>query len=194
MRLLNFEIATALLPLLTSVLLGNATQVVAGTKGHKAHVHGNGKIDIAVESPTHAVIELDFPGDSIFGFEHPAISAKDKQVQNDAFRKLRTQTDLIVRFDPSLACQFKANQVGIEKENATAAAPAVEAHGEDTHGQHLDINASYDVTCSKPIVGSTVTIPIMKLFPRIKKVSVQILKENGQTQREIGDGDEVISL
>ncbi|MDR3606272.1 MAG: DUF2796 domain-containing protein [Oligoflexia bacterium] len=179
-----------------AVFLGNLSPSLAGTQNHKAHVHGNGKIDIALESPTKAIIELDFPGDSIFGFEHQARSAKDKQAEAQAFQKLRTQTDSIVQFDPSLGCQYKVNKVELEKEDHDADQKAESSGGSKSehHGEHADVNASYEVNCAKPMTGSQIKVPMMTLFPKIKKISVQILKESGQTQKEISNADEAISL
>jgi hypothetical protein len=84
--------------------------------------------------------------------------------------------------------------VEIEKESAEPAAVAVEAQSDEKHGEHSDINASYEVNCAKPMIGSQIKIPMMTLFPKIKKISIQILKDSGQTQTEINSADAVITL
>ena len=173
-----------------SALITIPVSLLAGTQNHKAHVHGIGKIDIAIESPIKANVLLDFPGDSIFGFEHQAVSAKDKKTKEDAFQKLFTQTSSIVRFDPALGCRFKVNKVEIEEESPEEHQEA----GGAQHGEHTDVNASYEVTCANPMIGSQIKIPIMTIFPKIKKVAVQILKESGQTQSEVSSADESITL
>lgn len=166
--------------LTVAATVGVSSVSLAGTQNHKAHVHGNGKVDIAVESPIKLVIELDFPGDSILGFEHPARTPQEKQAQEQAFQKLRTQTDSVVQFDASLGCRYTVNKVEIEK-------------GEQ-QSEHADVNASYDVICAKSVAGTQIKVPMARLFPKINKISVQILKESGQTQREISNASDDITL
>jgi Protein of unknown function (DUF2796) len=150
----------------------------------KAHVHGNAKITIALESPTKANIALDAPGDSIFGFEHPARSAIEKKTFDAALNTLRTQGGTLIQFDPSLSCTFTVKDVGLEKEEHDSAAPA-----EKESGQHQDVNASYEVNCQKPITGSIGKVGIMALFPRVKKVTVEVLSEGNQFEKTFALGD-----
>jgi len=169
-------------------LVGILFSSQASAKTLKAHVHGNAKITIALESPTKANIALDAPGDSIFGFEHPARSAAEKKAFDAALNTLRTQGATLVQFDPSLTCTFTVKDAGLEKEEHDAAAPA-----EKESGQHQDVNASYEVNCQKPITGTVGKVGIMGLFPRVKKVTVEVLSEGNQFEKTfaLGDGQSV---
>jgi len=150
-------------------------------ENHKAHVHGVAKLTLAMENSTHAEIDLDVPGDSIFGFEHKATSSADKKSQAAGFSKLREQAQSVIQFDPSLGCAVSVKKVEIEKE-------------ESGSGEHSDVNASYSVECKKPLSGTKLTMGLIRLFPKIKNVSLQILSSIGQTQKTVHDSSEIITL
>lgn len=150
----------------------------------KAHVHGNAKITIALDSPTKANLDLDAPGESIFGFEHTATTDAEKKTFSSALNTLRTQGGTLVQFDSSLGCTFTTKSVGLEKEEHDSGAPA-----EKGSGQHQDVNASYEVNCKNPITGSAAKVGIMKLFPRVKKVTVQFLSETNQFEKTFTASD-----
>lgn len=146
----------------------------------KPHVHGVGKITLALESPTSGTLELDCPGDSIMGFEHEARTEADKNAQNKAFDRLRNQPDHIVIFDEGSGCTVTTKDVGLEK-------------GEE-NSKHKDINASYTVVCAKALSGTKVHMGIMDLFPKIKKLSFEVLGDAGQKQATVESSHESISL
>lgn len=169
--------------LLLSIFLIIPLQAHSETHNHKAHVHGAAKLTLAIEDDgKHASIALDCAGDSIMGFEHVAKSPQDKKSQDDAFRKLREQAAIVIRFDSSLKCVIRSTQVEIEKEEKSD-----QAVGAAPHGEHSDVNANYSVQCDSPISGSKVQVGLIGLFPKIKKVSLQILTTAKQTANEVTD-------
>ncbi|MFX6759683.1 DUF2796 domain-containing protein, partial [Acinetobacter baumannii] len=55
---------------------------------HPAHVHGVGKLDVALEGNT-LTLHLDSPLINLVGFEHAASSGKDKDTVRAAVKNLR---------------------------------------------------------------------------------------------------------
>ena len=163
---------------------------------HGAHVHGIGKIALAIETSTQANIDLDVAGDSIMGFEHAATSPKDKKAKDDSFKKLAENGGTLLQFDPKLNCVVTNLKVEIEKEavdlKETKAEKAAEA--KEKHGEHSDVNASYTVKCASPLLGSKVQVGIFKLFPKIKSVKLEILSPTAQNQQEIKDAHTSITI
>jgi hypothetical protein len=159
------------------IAIGFASMSCLAGSTLKPHVHGNARITIALESATSGTIDLDAPGDSIIGFERPASTAGDQKIVDKAFLILRKGTAL-VQFDPTLGCEVKTKQVGFEKAE------------EGSH--HQDINASYEVSCKKSLSQSFARVGIMKAFPRVKKVTVEVLSESNQFEKTFEtDGQQV---
>ena len=158
--------------ILVVILMMNASfnLTYAETQNHKAHVHGAAILILAMETEITGSIDLDSAADSIMGFEHEAKSKADQAAKIAAFKMLRDQAASIIKFDKSLGCTVTATKVEMEKE---------------AHGQHADINASFSVSCKKPVSGSQVEIGLIGMFPKLKKVSLQILSSSTQTQSDV---------
>jgi len=146
----------------------------------KAHVHGLARIALAIETPTTANIDLDVAGDSIMGFEHEARSEKDKKTMEESFNKLKTNASSILKFNPTLQCTVTVKEVGLEKAEAGS--------------KHADVNASYTVSCAKPLNGSKVQVGLIGLFPKIKSATFEVLTSTGQIQQNVKGENEFITI
>lgn len=160
-----------------------ASFAIAGTQNHKAHVHGMGKLTIALETEKDGSVALDIPAESFLGFEHPAKTASEKKTMKDAFDKFKNNLNSVVQFDPGLGCAFSDAKIEFERPEPGAAETG-----------HADLNASYSVHCAKELQGSSFHVPLMNLFPRIKQISVQIITQTGQTENKVSHAEETLKF
>ena len=161
----------------------------AGTVNHKAHVHGAAKIVLALETSTQGTIDLDVPAESIYGFEHKATTKADKEAEAKGLKPLKGNPYSIIRLPSD--CEIKVIKVEMEKAEDDK---HEEVKGDEHHGEHADINASYSVKCVKPISGIKAWIGMFDIFPRLKTVSFQVLTSSGQTETKVQSSHEFITL
>ena len=154
---------------------------------HGPHVHGEAKVNLAVESANKAVLQFISPGDSVFGFEHEAKSAADKKKQSDAIDKVKNKMAEMVLFDKSLNCTLTATKTDIqkEKEDEEDKSAKDKSKKEVHHGEHNELLAEFAVTCAKDMRGSMLNFAIGKVFPRIADVDVAVLADQEQASAEI---------
>ena len=73
---------------------------------HEAHVHGVGKLDVALDGQTLS-LHLDSPLVNLVGFEHAANSAKDKAAVQAMTKTLRsTGAAAVFVTSPSAECKL----------------------------------------------------------------------------------------
>ena len=137
----------------------------------KAHEHGTAQINIVVDGKT-ALVELESPAEGILGFEHEARTPVHKQQQETALNTLRKRINEIVIFHSSAGCGFTAKKAEVVKEA-----------GEE----HSEVHAVFDVSCARPIVGTSLQFGMTRVFPRIHDVKVQILNGSQQTGMDVKD-------
>ena len=134
---------------------------------HGAHVHGEAKLVIALESATQGTIDLDCPADSIVGFEHAAKSAKDKKTADAALKKLNLLGNALLELPAALGCTVKGKKAGFEAGSEKG---------------HADINASWDLQCKTPLTGAKGKLHLIRAFTKIHKIGVQIIGPAGQSE------------
>jgi hypothetical protein len=129
---------------------------------HGAHVHGAARLGIAFEG---ALGEIDYDGAAvnIYGFEHKAVSAKDKKAQAEGLDKMEKHIAEMIQFDSDLKCQFTEAKASLEQD-----------------GDHSDVNGKFKVTCQRSPIGTTVKIDFSKFFPTLKKIDIQVLADSVQ--------------
>ena len=109
-----------ILPLAVAIGMFASAAHGSEAKTLKAHEHGVGKLNIAIEA-SRVEMELEAPGADIVGFEHPAESPEDKASVQAALDVLKKPLALFV-FPKEAKCAV-----------VTAAA---ELHGEDDDHDH----------------------------------------------------------
>lgn len=151
----------------------------------KAHVHGSAQLNIALEDSKKGEVNFDIPADSVFAFEHEATSKKDKEIVEKALKKLKSEASKIVLFPMSANCTIKNANAEIEKEE----------HVEKNHeGHHEDVSGGFAFECQSALEESILKIGLNDLFPKIKKISVQILGNTKQMKKTISHSNEEILL
>lgn len=147
-------------------------------KPGKAHDHGHGYLSVAVDG-LKAQVALEVPADGIFGFEHKPKKDAEKKKVADAMKSLRERAKELFQFPAELACEV--SEIDVEADQEDTAGP--EEKAKDGHA-HADVFADYTFTCKSPIAGKELKLVLMKEFPRIEKLTVQILsgdKQSGTT-------------
>lgn len=155
---------------------------------HEAHVHGVGKLDIALSGKTLS-LHLDSPLVNLIGFEHAARSANDKQAAESMARTLRDAATVFVT-TPSAEC--KPAEVKL-----TSAALAPVLPGNSTrdntpapqdHDGHADLDADFTFECSHPERLTTIDVRLFDTFSGFHRIDVQLVTEKRQRAATLTPG------
>jgi hypothetical protein len=166
--------------------------MVLATSQPEAHVHGTGKINIAVEG-TQATVEFFAPAESIYGFEHAATSASEKQQSDAALQRLEKDMSRIVQFDTTLTCRFSKKHVRVTNDADHSDDPHHHDHAKPS-ATHSEVQAEFTVSCRKPLPGSVVRFGVTTVFPQLKAVAVQVLSESKQVGADITEDQGGVEL
>ena len=151
-------------------------QTEPAAQPQKSHVHGEGTASLAFDGKK-GKLDMSLPSESIMGFEHQAKSAKDRKAKEDALLKLEEKISDMVVLDPSLKCEIKKEIFEvIESKN------------------HSDVDAEFNITCEQPALGTTVKLNFAKVFPRMKKIKVDVIAGEVQKSVEVKKGGESLEL
>ena len=89
---------------IAAALLAAAPFLTAQAQQQHAHVHGQLKLDVAVDGPT-VVIDMESPLDNIVGFERAPKTDAEKKIVEDAVAQLRAADKLFI-VDPAANCKL----------------------------------------------------------------------------------------
>ena len=180
------------------LLLACAGGAGAAEHVHRAHEHGSGILNVAVEGAT-VEIELIAPGSDIVGFEHPATSDADRQAVEAAAATLRDGSGLFV-FPDAADCSLAeavvesgllhAGEHADEDEHADEEEHAeTEDHaGEEEHAEteaHAEFRARYRFDCAEPESLDSVELRYFDVFPAARELDVSLATEDGQAAVEL---------
>lgn len=184
--------ATALVTILCGTMALAAPAWAHGTHKHGdkkdeaghtelgAHVHGEGKLNIAIDAKKVA-IELEIPAADIVGFEHAAETDEQKAALKSAKETLGKPLDLFVLTSTANCTLAKAE---IEVEGALAGSDGHDhghshGHSHDKDEAHSEFHAKYDVTCANPDKLETITFAFFDKFPNSKELEVALVGDKG---------------
>ncbi len=145
--------------LLTSLALF-ASPAYAG----KAHVHGEGKLDVVIDKNMIA-ISLELPLDVAVGFERAPRTEKEK-TELAAAKKTLGNGSLFV-MTPAANCAPEAIQVTL---------PDFDGKNDE----HTDIDAAYTYHCATPAALKSIETGIFKQFKRLYRLDAQRVGPSGQ--------------
>lgn len=161
---------------------------------HPAHVHGVGKLDLALEGNT-LTLHLDTPLINVVGFEHAASSARDKDTVRAAAKTLREVGRLFVT---DAAAQCKPAEIQLESavlppallgEKTPANAPTAPTDG------HADLDADFTLVCATPGALTTVDASgLFAAFPGFQRIDVQLATPKKQGAAQLVPGTALIPL
>jgi hypothetical protein len=153
-----------------------------------AHVHGHGRLNIAVEDKTVS-IELAVPGADIVGFEHEAATPKQKAALEKAKATLAEGLSL---FTPSASaeCVQKNAKVAVEAEHGDehghhAEGGNADTAEEETEHHHSEFHAEYAFECASPSRLTSVTFDYFKAFPNSQELDISLISPKGQSSYEV---------
>ena len=131
----------------------------------KAHVHGEGKLDVSIEKDS-ITLALELPLDAAVGFERAPKTGQEKAALAAAEKALR---------DPALFLPTPAAQCTAQPPQV--AMPAFDGKQGDGHG---DIDATYRFRCATPAALKSVETTLFKSFKRLYRVEAQRVGPAGQ--------------
>jgi hypothetical protein len=147
---------------------------------HKAHVHGQAQLDIAVDGPVLSV-QLESPLDSVLGFEHRPRTAAQRQAADAALARLR---DAASWLRPPAAAQCQVAETVVEaavlEAPAAGSAPAGVAETE-----HADVEVRVAFRCAAPEQLTAIEVGLFEAFARMKRIDVQVATARGQSKQTL---------
>jgi hypothetical protein len=167
--------------LLSAWLLAAAASVFSPpASAGKAHVHGQARLDIAVEGPVLSV-HLESPLDSLLGFEHRPRTAAQRQAADAALARLR---DAASWLRPPAAAQCQVTETVVEaavlEAHAAGAAPAGAAEP-----AHADVDVHVAFRCAAPEQLTAIEVGLFEAFARMKRIDVQVASARGQSKQTL---------
>ena len=153
-----------------------------------AHVHGHGRLNIAIEDKTVS-IELEVPGADIVGFEHEAATRAQRASIEKAKTTLAAGLSL---FTPAAAagCTQKASKVSIEADHEHehehhAEGTKSDAREEAADHHHSEFHAEYAFKCASPGRLTSMTFDYFKAFPNAEALDIALISPKGQSSTEV---------
>ena len=170
MKLTSRPLISLALTAVVAIPLGTLAQT------QHAHVHGQIKLDIAVEGPT-VVIEMESPLDNFTGFEREPRTDAEKKTAETVVAQLRA-ADQIFRIDPVANCKLGP---------VTLRSPALglgKAEGEASEG-HADLDGTFAFNCTNAAAAKFIDIGLFSAFKGPRQIDAQIVSPQGQFKRSL---------
>lgn len=144
---------------------------------HKAHEHGVATVSVAIDK-NMLLIGAEVPAEALYGFERKPKTDAEKKTYEDVNKTLKEKVQDLFVLPPDLGC--KVSNV-LLKDNLT-------------DDDHADVDVDYTFTCEKTAAGSTLKLGLLKVFPKIKKVRLQVLSDATQSGKDVTSADDQIKL
>lgn len=169
---LGFCVAAALLS-------GGAS---AAEGGHKAHVHGESRVALALEG---SVVEIEFesPAQDIVGFESMPKTAGQRAAVEAALATLKNG-EALFRLTPDAAC--KLVKAKIETPLAESGGEKAQEHAEEE--EHSEFRARYRFRCDRPGRLKGVEVMLFDAFRTMREIEVGAILPQGQRAATLKPG------
>ena len=146
-----------------------------------AHVHGVAELRIVVDG-AQLQISLESPLDNLLGFEH----APSTDLQRTAVRQMaRTLRDTGSVLTPTAAAHCHVTTVRLASSAALGESIAVTPADGDGHA---DLDADFSWTCDAPQALTGVDVDLMRHFPGLRRLKVQVAAPSGQRALDLLPG------
>ncbi|MGO9544822.1 MAG: DUF2796 domain-containing protein [Rhodomicrobium sp.] len=154
-----------------------------------AHVHGHGRLNIAVEGKTVSM-ELEVPGADIVGFEHEPSTPEQRSQVDEARARLANALVLFVPTEKA-GCELDRVKVsttaheheGEEAHHPAAAGPEGAAKEEGEH--HSEFHAEYTLQCSSLSRLTSMNFEYFNAFPGAQELDITLISPKGQSSFEV---------
>ncbi len=158
-----------------------------------AHVHGHGRLNIAIEDKTVSM-EFEAPGADIVGFEHEPSTPEQIAAVEKAKARL---ADGLSMFAPAYAaaCSQKSAKVSSEAEHEDEHEHEAKEEGkEEEHHHHSEFHAEYVFECASPDRITAMTFGYFKDFPNSQELDISVISPKGQSSYEVKRGNPSLDL
>ena len=161
---------------IAAALFAAAPFLSAQAQQQHAHVHGQLKLDVAVDGPT-VVIDMESPLDHIVGFERaPKTDAAKKPVE--AAGPQRRAADKLFVVDPAANCKLgpvdlRSGALGLG--NPDPAEPV----------GHADLDATFSFNCTNAAAAKFIDVNLFGAFKGLRQIDSQIATAQGQFKRQL---------
>lgn len=183
----------SLTAMIAAVVLGGAAVAGVGAEEPRreagAHVHGSGKLGIAIEG-SGLSFDLDAPAHDILGFEHAPKTAAERAALDKAVATLKDAGN-IFRPNPEAGCRLTTAEAGLEQPETGDAAKA-DAKGDK--GGHADFNGNFTFECSAIDKLTSIAFGYFAAFPEAEKLEVTLLTAKGQATRIVSKSSPSIDV
>jgi len=161
---------------IAAALFAAAPFLSAQAQQQHAHVHGQLKLDVAVDGPT-VVIDMESPLDNIVGFERAPKTDAEKKAVEDAVAVLRAADKLFV-VDPAANCKLgpvdlRSGALGLG--NPDPAEPV----------GHADLDATFSFNCTNAAAAKFIDVNLFGAFKGLRQIDSQIASAQGQFKRQL---------
>jgi hypothetical protein len=155
--------------------------------GEGKHIHGEGTVNLVMESPTVGEIEVDIPGMDVVGFEHKATSKEDKAKIAELKKAWSAKPAELFVFPADARCTVKVDEVEWEDESHH------DKGKKDAKVHHHALHAKYDVACEKAPKGE-VKINVFSLAKALSKVHFQYVGQGAQKAQTLTSSSSKVQL
>ncbi len=161
---------------IAAALFAAAPFLSAQAQQQHAHVHGQLKLDVAVDGPT-VVIDMESPLDNIVGFERAPKTDAEKKTVEDAVAQLRAADKLFI-VDPAANCKLgpvdlRSGALGLG--NPDPAEPV----------GHADLDATFSFNCTNAAAAKFIDVNLFGAFKGLRQIDSQIATAQGQFKRQL---------
>ena len=181
LRLAVTAFVRPLLPLLALFAALPSTDALAQAGRAQAHVHGAVALDIVVEAKS-LTLRLQAPQDSLLGHERVPRTAAEQQAAATLLTRLADGARLLP-LPVDRACRLASAEVEAPLLQVGAKATAA---GAATAGEHAEVTVHWRFDCSRTGGWRSLDLgPLLDAFPRVQRISAQVVLPAGQHQAEL---------
>ena len=166
---------------LLALLASTAALAPAGHAQVQVHVHGAVALDIVVEARS-LTVRLQAPQDSLLGHERVPRTAAEQQAAAALLTRLADGARLLP-LPADRACRLASAEVEAPLLQMGARAAA---GGAGTAGKHAEVAVNWRFDCSRTDGWRSLDLgPLLDAFPRVQRISAQVVLPAGQHQAEL---------
>ena len=164
-----------------AVLPSTGALAQAGPAQAHVHVHGAVALDIVVEARS-LTLRLQAPQDSLLGHERVPRTVAEQQAAVALLKRLADGARLFA-LPADRACRLASAEVEAPLLQVGAKAAAA---GAATAGEHAEVAVNWRFDCSRTDGWRSLDLgPLLDAFPRLQRISAQVVLPAGQHQAEL---------
>ena len=143
---------------------------------HKAHVHGEGRLDVAIDKDT-ITLNLELPLDVAVGFERAPKNDKEQAALANAEKVINDAAALWLP-TPAAHCTVQSVEVGMPKFSGS---------------EHADVDARYVFRCANPTALKGIETTLFTQFKRLYRLETQRIGPSGQGKQRLAPKTPVLT-